>query len=203
MNSKAFIIGIHPLATLLGCLLVLGAGLAGCDSAGDDALDALGLELRGRLQISEQPEGINSIRATYESFQAGQTVSIAGRIYAESLSPFDATEATFTVIELPKPGHNHEDPGDCPFCKRELRNAKFAVVKIMNTDGQVVPYSADRLLGLQKNQDIAVSGSAELVGDTMIVSMDSYHLLSREAADSLSIAFREASPPASATSPDP
>jgi hypothetical protein len=189
-------------AALFSLLFLLATVLVGCDSPGDDARDALGLELRSRLQLLDQPEGIHSIRTTYDSLQPGQTVTVAGRIYAESLSPFDPNEAAFTIIELPKPGHNHEDPGDCPFCKRELRNAKIAMVKILGADGQVVPYSADQLLGLRKNQDIVVTGTAEQVGDTIIVSMDNFYLLTAEASDALSQAFRDLAQQASSSSPD-
>lgn len=188
---------------LLALLLAMFGALLGCDSNLDQQMEALGAELQGQMQLSQQPEGIGSIQAAYESFQPGQELTIAGRIYAESLSPFDLNEAAFTIIELPKPGHNHEDPGDCPFCRRELRNAKFAMVRILDADGQVIPHPADRLLGLRKNQDIAVTGVAELVGDTMIVSMERYHLLSDEAAESLSKAFREAPSPSTTASSDP
>lgn len=107
-------------------------------------------------------------------------VTIAGRIYAEGMSPFDPKESVFTVIELPKPGHNHEDPGDCPFCKHELKNAKIAIVRVVGKRGKTYPQSAETLLGLTKNQDITVTGKAKRVGDSLVIDLQCLYLLSKE-----------------------
>jgi hypothetical protein len=173
------------------CLLVF-ALCAGCDQKQCGPDDTLGQQLRQTLYVEKQPESISSIRDGYDSFAEGQTITIAGRIYADGISPFDANEASFTIIELPKPGHNHEDPGDCPFCKREMKNAKFAIVKILDDQGSTIAQPADQLLDLIKNQDIVVTGPVSRVGETLIVQLQGLHLLSPGAAESLSKSFRQA-----------
>jgi hypothetical protein len=188
---------VGGLSSWLNCLklssfLVVGClWLVGCESSSNQLQDSAYQEVVNRMRLDAQPSEISSILSVYESFQPDQTVTIAGRIYAEGMSPFDPNEATFTVIELPKPGHNHEDPGDCPFCKRELRNAKIAMVKLLGDDGLPIPKSAEKLLDLQKNQDIVLTGVASQVGDTLVVSMKSFYLLSREDAEALSQSFRQ------------
>ena len=164
---------------------------AGCDQKQCGPDELLGQQLRQTLYVERQPDNISSIRDAYESFQEGQTITIAGRIFADGISPFDAGEASFTIIELPKPGHNHDDPGDCPFCKREMKNSKFAIVKIMDDQGTPIAQPADRLLDLVKNQDVVVAGPVSRVGQTLIVQLNSLHLLSPGAAESLSKSFRQ------------
>lgn len=173
------------------CLLVFIL-CSGCDQKQCGPDDMLGQQLRQKLYVEKQPASISSIRYAYDSFVEGQTITIAGRIYADSISPFDANEASFTIIELPKPGHNHEDPGDCPFCKREMKNAKIAIVMILDDQGIAIAQPADQLLDLIKNQDIVVTGPVSRVGETLIVQLQGLHLLSPGAAESLSKSFRQA-----------
>lgn len=152
-------------------------------------MDDLASQVRSATLLNEKPELIQSIKSAYEAMQPDQTVTIAGRIYAESVSPFDEKESSFSLIELPRPGHNHEDPGDCPFCKRELRNAKFAIVKVVDESGNTFQQPADRLLGLTKNQDVVVAGRVSSVGETMVVRARLLHVLSKDDAQTLSVAF--------------
>lgn len=65
------------------------------------------------------------------------------------------------------------------------------MVKVLGDDDKIAPYSADRLLGLQKNQDVVVIGRAEQVGETIIVSLEKYYLLEAAASEVLSAQFRE------------
>jgi hypothetical protein len=50
----------------------------------------------------------------------------------------------------------------------------------MDEDGEVLKPSADKLLGLRKNQDVVVVGTASKVGDIMLVRASSLHVLSSE-----------------------
>ena len=174
----------------LGLSWCLSVGLfAGCSGSGSDANDPATLRIRAETLVQEIPQQIQSLESAYGSIETDQVVTVAGRIYAESISPFDPNESSFTIIELPKPGHHHEDPGDCPFCRREWRNAKFAIVKVVDESGQTLTRAADQLLGLKKNQDIAVIGAASSVGETMVIKSRQLHLLSNEDSQSLSVAF--------------
>ncbi len=165
--------------------------LVGCDSLESQKLSQQAIELRQALFVDSAPANIQSIKSVYADFQPDQVVTIAGRIYAQEISPFDPNEASFSVIELPKPGHNHDDPGDCPFCLRELRNAKFAIVKVVDAAGHTINEPADQLLGLKKNDDVAVTGLATQVGDTIIVQLEKLHRLSGEESKSLAKQFRK------------
>ncbi|MBX3420644.1 MAG: hypothetical protein KF752_03715 [Pirellulaceae bacterium] len=181
--------------TLRHCLaltyLTVPLLLAGCWSGSQNGSDALSQQYQQRLLVAEQPTDIRAIRDAYQAFQPDQSVTIAGRIYADGMSPFDPQQAVFTIIELPKPGHNHEDPGDCPFCRRELKNAKFSVVQVTDEAGMIVPRSADKLLGLSKNQNVVVFGKASLVGETLIVHLSGLHKLTSSAAEALSAQFHQ------------
>lgn len=182
------------LQSLRSALFLLG-GLAcvvlasGCQGSKSEAIDQLAKQIQAKILVAGKPDQVQSLKSVYGSYQPDQVVTVAGRIYAESISPFDPLESTFTVIELPKPGHNHEDPGDCPFCKRELRNAKFAIVKIVDEAGKTLPAPADQLLGLEKNQDVVLTGSVNSVGETLVLQVQQLHILSKDDAQSLSEAF--------------
>jgi hypothetical protein len=134
------------------------------------------------------------IRQVYEALQTESPVTFAGMIYADSMSPFDNKQAVFTVIDLPRPGHDHEDPGDCPFCRRELKEAKFAIVRIIDESGKPVPVPADTLLGLKKNQRVIVSGIPTMMGETLLVRLNSLYILNMDAASQLAKQLWEVNP---------
>jgi hypothetical protein len=148
----------------------------GCGDAQAEAYD----EVRRRVLLKELPNDVSSLAATHLAFEEGKQVRVVGRIFSALGSPFHPDVASFNLIELPKPGHNHDDPGDCPFCKRDMENATTAVVQIVDEAGNVLKPSADKLLGLSKNQDIVVDGTATKVGDIMMVSAKAIHILSPE-----------------------
>jgi hypothetical protein len=170
-----------PVATIVTCL-ALFAG-AGCRPSVDAQLE----EIRQQLMSARLPDSIVSIAEASRDLTSDREVTVSGRIFANGMQPFEADEASFNIIDLPKPGHNHEDPGDCPFCKRELESSASAIVKLVDTSGEVIPIAADQLLGLQKNQDVVVSGKANLIGDVLIVTASSLHVLSDEDSNNLAV----------------
>jgi hypothetical protein len=191
---RRFAIALNFIAALMA------AALSGCSSSGT-TVAPVSAAIRQQLIVEQPPVDVSSLKATYERFQAtpavtehqtpeqtpeqatasDQVVTVAGRIYA--------TESVFTIMELPKPGHNHEDPGDCPFCLRELKNAKMAIVRVVDTSGKTYPQPADKLLGLTKNQDIVVQGKASQIGDTLVIELQSLYLLPEAASAELSTTF--------------
>lgn len=191
----------------LAALMV--TALSGCSSSGT-TVAPVSATIRQQLLVEQPPVDVRSLKATYEKFQADQAVTdqpatdqaatdqatavdqvvtVAGRIYALGMSPFDAKESVFTIMELPKPGHSHEDPGDCPFCLREMKNSKIAIVRVLDSSGKTYPQPADKLLGLTKNQDVIVQGKASQIGDTLVIELQSLHLLQEAASAELSTAF--------------
>lgn len=149
---------------------------AGCGDSQAEAYD----EVRRRVLLKDLPEDVSSLAEAHAAFEEGKQVRVVGRVFSALGSPFDPDAASFNLIELPKPGHNHDDPGDCPFCKRDMENAANAVIQIVDDAKNVLKPSADKLLGLSKNQDIVVQGTATKVGDIMMVSAKAIHILSPE-----------------------
>lgn len=164
--------------------------ISGCNDAEQDVLNGL----RSRLIVAEQPTKIRSLADVHASGGPDEVVTVAGRIFALEMSPFDQETAAFNIIELPKPGHGHEDPGDCPFCRRELENAPAAVVQILDESGEVIAKPADQLLQLEKNQDVVVQGKATKVGEVLVISAESIHLLAETAAADLAAELNPVTP---------
>ena len=137
-------------------------------------------EVKRRVLVEDMPPGVTSLAAAHAAFKEGEQVVVVGRIFSSLGSPFDPDTAAFHLIELPKPGHNHDDPGDCPFCKRDMENAANALVQVVDAAGKVLVPSANKLLGLSKNQDVVVVGALTKVVDIMLISSQTLHLLSPE-----------------------
>jgi hypothetical protein len=176
-------------------LVAVVVQLAGCGKAGT-SVQAIDTKLQQQLFVDQQPSDVSSLKATYASFteqdaeSTDREVTVAGRIYALEMSPFDAKESVFTILELPKAvAHKHDNPSDCPFCLREIRNSKLAIVRIVNSSGKTYPQPADTLVGLKKNQDVVVKGKAKQVGDTLLIQCENLHVLNEEAATALSSSF--------------
>lgn len=171
-----------------GAVLALcGLGLLlmpGCQAETDAAVETL----RHKILTDRLPSDVMSLAEANAGFEEGMKVRVVGRIFADGMSPFDRESAAFNLIELPKPGHNHEDPGDCPFCKREMQNAANAIVQVVDDSGQVLETPAERLLALEKNQDIVAEGKATKVGEFLIVNATSLHILKED--DALLLAKR-------------
>ena len=162
---------------------------SGCGTGSSTANNPAAEQMARQVLAADLPEGVTSLADSYANFSEGQNVVVAGRIFASIASPFAEDTASFNVIELPKPGHDHETPGDCPFCKREMENAATAIVEIVDEDGAVIAGSAERLLGLKKNQDVVVVGTASMVGEIMVIRARSLHVLSEERATEFAKSF--------------
>ena len=162
------------LATLACCLGL--ATLSGCH----EQSSAIPGEVRDNLLLDALPAQVLSLAEAHGAFVEGEQVSVVGRIFADTLSPFDPDAASFSLIELPKPGHDHENPGDCPFCKHEMENAATAIVHLVDEADEVLAYSAEQLLDLTMNQDVVVQGKMTKVGDMLIIRARSLHKLADE-----------------------
>lgn len=167
------IAGCTTLNSFVGCGRDVGAEQANLPEAS---------ELRSQVLRSEKPVQILSLAEAEAAYAEGLQVAVVGRIFSTLGSAFDRQAAAFHVIELPKPGHDHENPGDCPFCKRDLENATTAIVQVIDEQGQLLPAAADRLLGLQTNQDLVVEGALSKVGEILIIQSRSLYLLSSDEA---------------------
>lgn len=173
-------------------LLLIAITIASCTGCKPQE-DPLVQQSRQRFLVNDFSGDPSPIVALAGTTQLPSEVTIAGRIYGGELSPFDPDVATFTIIELPEPGHSHDDPGDCPFCKHKADNAAMAVVQVLDEQGQPLGVPANKLLGLKTNQDVVVTGTPSKVGDLLMVNASAIHVLSEDAAQKLAAKFdREA-----------
>lgn len=151
--------------------------LSGCQT--DDGSSRFE-EIRNKILADQHTGDVLSLAQANASDADGAQVQVVGRIFAADMSPFDAKTAAFNLIELPKPGHDHENPGDCPFCKREMENAATAIVQIVDDKGEVLGTSAETMLDLKRNQDIVVQGETSKIGEFLVLTASSIHVLSKD-----------------------
>ncbi len=158
--------------TLVGLCFVIG-----CGPSEDPRIQ----QLRDKFLKQTPPETANSIRQVLDMHAAGtgdlSAVTIVGRIHGGDLDPIDPDRASFALSELPEPGHNHDDPGDCPFCKPKAESAPVAVVQFTDAAGNVVDISTSELFGLAKNNDVVVAGVGTLVDEMLVLSAQTLTIL--------------------------
>lgn len=127
--------------------------------------------LRSKLVLPQEPldpltptaakETLLSKDARKDASKGPQAIVIAGRIGAKGMEPFLENKASFVLQEIPaddhagKAGHNADD---CPFCKKRSANAPMVAVQFVGADGKVLPLDARKLFGIQKGQEVVVSG---------------------------------------------
>ena len=168
-------------------ILLLVSLAASCLTGCQEPEKTLNLDqLRDQVLTDKLPSAVVPIEKVYEESKEGAEITIAGRIFAADMYPFDRKYAAFSLIELPKPGHNHEDPGDCPFCKREMENAALATIQLVDESGELIEKSAEELLGLSENQDVVVDGQVVAIGEFLVVNANSIHPLSASDTKALS-----------------
>lgn len=156
------------------CLAICSFLLAGCTPGPKTEV----AEQQPDFLVDAVPEQLTSIAYATQAVaeENEQAVSLVGRIYGGDLDAFDENQASFSIVDLPGEGHSHDDPGDCPFCKRKLDAAAMAIIQLKDEDGNIIAKPADQLLGLVKNQDVVVTGTAQLLDSTLIVTANSIHV---------------------------
>jgi hypothetical protein len=140
---------------MVGMMLVIG-----CKPS--EPMDPRIAELRGPLLLTSEPEA-KSLSEVVEKLEAGETLAIQGRIFANGLSPWDPGKATFVLSELPAEGHS-DDPDhadNCPFCKRKAAMAPKAMVQFVDKEGSVLPVDARKLFDLKEKDVVVVQGTGK------------------------------------------
>ncbi len=165
MKAKRSHFAISVLAAWVVCL--------GCSTDGSTQKLA---ELRQRFITDSLPTVASSVEQLVAT-ELLDSVSVVGRIHGGELEPFDENSASFTLTVLPEPGHSHDDPGDCPFCKRKAENAPMVLVKFRDDDGEPIRMPVDKLFGLKKNQDVLVSGSATRFDNVLVIDANQISIL--------------------------
>ncbi len=160
---------------LLGCILTIF--VSGCNDSSEEAVS----QLRTKFVLAEEPATPTSIEAAIAEVAEKPEVTVVGRINAGSSEPFDPNQATIVLSEAPDPAHNH-DPGDCPFCKKRMENAKSCIVRFLDAKGEVIKQDAQKLLGVAKDQDVVVKGRGTLLTELDIFQVDATGIYLRPAA---------------------
>lgn len=142
-----------------------GIGVLGIQAFGQGDAAAL----RAKLVMPDEPVDPLTPTAAKETLTAkdapkgAQKLVIAGRIGAKGMEPFLENKASFVLQEIPADGHAAKaghDTDNCPFCKKRSANAPMVAVQFVGADGKPLPVDARKLFGIQKGQEVVVSGTA-------------------------------------------
>ena len=123
--------------------------------------------LRSKLVLPQEPLDPLTPTAAKETLlsqdapKGPQAIVIAGRIGAKGMEPFLENKASFVLQEIPADDHAGKaghDADNCPFCKKRSANAPMVAVQFVGADGKVLPLDARKLFGIQKGQEVVVSG---------------------------------------------
>jgi hypothetical protein len=148
--------------------IVVGGLVAAAGSAGQLAsaqTDAAAV--RAKLVLPQEPVDPLTPTAAKETLlskdapKGPQAIVIAGRIGAKGMEPFLENKASFVLQEIPADDHAGKaghDADNCPFCKKRSANAPMVAVQFVGADGKVLPLDARKLFGIQKGQEVVVSG---------------------------------------------
>lgn len=121
------------------------------------------LSQRDTLTLSAAPEGSLTLAEAAEKWPLGEAngeVVLTGRIFAEDQEPWEPNQTSFLMSVLPEKGHDDPEHADnCPFCKRKAAMAPKAVIQFVDASGTLLPYGAQQLFGLKKNDVVTVRGT--------------------------------------------
>jgi hypothetical protein len=132
--------------------------------------------------LETEPAGALTPTDIKESGDQTALMVLAGRIDAGDIEPFQTGAASFIMSQLPDQSHAGGDPthaDNCPFCKRKLKNAPKAVVRIVDDSGSVLPVDARQLLGVSKGDVVVVQGLATYLEPVNTVQIDAQSIFIR------------------------
>ncbi len=136
------------------CLTTIA--LVGCS----DAIDPEILAARQKLVLTAAPESPLSITEAKTTAEESADITLVGRIGAGDIDPFDKQIAAFMLSEAPT-AHEQEkghDADNCPFCKRRAAKAPKAHITLVTESDSPIAYSAPKLLGVKKGDQVVVRG---------------------------------------------
>ena len=143
----------------------------------------VGCENKGAKYIlKSEPSDAVTPTEVKESVTKPTVLAVAGRIDAGDLEPFQDGVASFMISQLPDDSHANGDPDhadNCPFCKRKLKNAPKAVVRILDGAGNVMSVDARELLGVSKGDVVVVQGLASYLEPVNTVQIDAQGIFVR------------------------
>src|SRR4051794_13051143 len=140
-------------------LVIIGTGLlVGCGRGPQHA------ELGRRFLLPDEPAGAVGIIDYHESEPKASEVTLVGQVGFKNLK-WSTQSAMFLLIDpteaMEAGGHVCHDE-NCPFCKGKKGALQSrAIVMLVDSNGQVPPLDARKLLPLAEGQTAVVSGQAE------------------------------------------
>tara|TARA_R110002049_G_scaffold2750_2_gene21617 strand:- start:467465 stop:467974 length:510 start_codon:yes stop_codon:yes gene_type:complete len=153
-------------------LLIATMGIVGCEQASETGKNATA---DSSFVLSTEPSGAKTPTEAMESNTEMGPIVLVGRVDAGDHEPFEAGQASFMLSELPDQDHAAGDPehaDNCPFCKRKLEKAPKVVVKILDSDGNVLATDARELLGIEKGDVVVVRGTGKYSDTVNLVEIN-------------------------------
>ncbi len=156
-------------------LAMLGVVAIGC-SAEQSGIDSDSPHAAGaKYVLATEPADPQTPTDVKESITEPTLIAVAGRIDAGDNEPFQGGTASFIISQLPDDAHAKDDPDhadNCPFCKRKLKNAPKAIVRILDDGGNVMAVDARELLGVSKGDVVVVRGLATYLEPVNTIQID-------------------------------
>lgn len=157
----------RKLMVLTGVVLLAGCG---------ETVDPQIVSLRERLVVSSAPGAdgpISDIRKDLKSdaLSPGDSFVVRVRINAGDFPPFADCMAAFVVTDAT--GHDGDEthnPHECPFCKRDIKNA-IARVEFSDTEGTLIKIDARELFDVKEFDLLVLEGTGRFdEDDTLIIA---------------------------------
>ncbi len=156
----------HRLSALaLLCLpIVIGCGSAGESSATAARTPAVSID-GSKFLLSEEPDGAVGVITAREEAEDGMPLVMVGRIggsdkpWIEGRAAFMVLDASMNVVAEGEDSVDGEIcTGDC--CATE-RLACTALVKVIDSEGQLIAVDSRQLLGVKEADMVVVEGRAQ------------------------------------------
>ncbi|WP_442483375.1 hypothetical protein [Aeoliella sp. SH292] len=150
--------------SLFGLVFVLGLVQVGCGTS--PGSQSPGASIDGsHFLLSEEPEGAVSVIAARESAEDGTPIVLMGRV-GGTANPWIEGRAAFMLIDpsvsVVANGTDSTEGEIClDDCCADERAGCTSLVKVVDTDGNIVPVDARQLLGLKESDLVVVQGTAK------------------------------------------
>lgn len=143
-------------------------GVVGCGSASDTASPVTNTSVNvdaSQFQLAEEPDGAVGVIAARESAEDGAPIILVGRVggsanpWIDGRAAFTLLDASMSVVDEGKDsGEGELCTGDC--CALE-RQSCTTLVKVVDSQGKLVPVDSRELLGLKESDMVVVKGTAQ------------------------------------------
>jgi len=141
--------------------------VAGCSQDGDQNCgSATSVEVDGSLYLlSSEPDGARSVIDSREHAKHGDEMVIVGRI-GGSTDPWVEGVAAFLIVDESLKACSDIEGDTCPIpwdycCETDKLPDAKVLVKLIDTDGQVVRANAKQVLKLKELDTVVIRGAAE------------------------------------------